>query len=96
MNQQWALGILGAILLTFVGWEAKTLIQHDIKINDFEKVIPPQVERSLGELRDKTNKQSDTCNTAAGVVANNTVEISHLKETVGELRAEVEKLRDKK
>lgn len=64
MNQNWILGIIAAILLASGGM----LIRHETKISLWDKVISEPVEKALGELRDKTNKQSEACTGAAHTV----------------------------
>lgn len=86
--KNWALGILGTLLVAAVlGLLNQLSVTSSVRtqMELYGKVIPEPVENALREIREKTNGQAESSGKTQGTVANNTTEISNLKERVTRL-----------
>ena len=83
--------ILAAVTIGLVGWLCYRSIAHDAQIQATQyqisaiiatqtNVIPPVVESSLRELRDKTNSDRDMIARLTEIATGNSKDIGYLKE----------------
>lgn len=94
----WAvLGLVGTIGLALGGFLCQRTISHDAQIAAIQyqiqsviqiqtNTIPPVIEQSLREIREKGNSQTELLSRLAESSSRNTQEVGYLKEAIAKMK----------
>lgn len=85
LDDKWQAVVTGAVML-WLGWLSVMVIgmrsQMDVQSMARENVIPPVIEASLRELRDKTNGDRELILKLTEIATGNAKDISYIKEQI--------------